>query len=560
MPDSGNSVLDFATDLTPELTDFVYTFTAGGQDSKVTFSSIKSLVLDDFLTEVDNTSDANKPVSTAQQAEFDGVAALIFDPAGPYADVTEAGLAGVRINDPWYDATGQVFRRVLNLNAETAAHYAKFANDVPIERKFALSSAIDDLKAEGLWDDVILFAPFGSLYNAATGTTRYALVGPDLTGVVAAPELTTQEFTADQTFSLLAGATRTTGSVVSWSSAIATVPATGTLACLQNTSASSGRTRLYYDGGGIKTQTQGGGSQQIITYSPATYYNASSSPRVYIATVDASLDEGRFSLDGAAPYVTDYNGVHTDGAMDLVNVLLSEDTAYHGQLVYDRVLTDSEMVTINTIIREHLMPLEHSILLDGDSIMAIDYLPSAGTSYKGIFTADVSARATVVDNLATGGETTVDILAGVTAQITGAPADADGTDLLYIFNGCTNDLSRRGAGTAGDWSNSDIYGRLVSIAAAARAEGRKAICLTATQTFGKLSTAYNADVLLINQMIKDGVVSGDFDGVILLHETLAAEDPSYPSNPLIMADGVHPDEELGQQLMGQAFVDYLSAQ
>tara|TARA_R110000772_G_C13279352_1_gene436944 strand:- start:405 stop:1967 length:1563 start_codon:yes stop_codon:yes gene_type:complete len=498
---------------------------------------------------------------TLTQTEKDQLAenwpdAFSVAPAGPFADLAASGVGGVDIGDQWFNPQGQVAVRYYAINSEATAHYASFANTVSEQVKYRLSSCIDQLKAASLWDDLVEFVPFGTQYNAGTGTTRYALVGDDLTGVTIAPSGTRQLFAANQYFTLPTTLQdpRIEATMSIGGSRLQTTPSSGIFIELRNTSdPGDGQLFFWFNGGTLQVQTAGDTTQDNAAYSPTTTYSSLTN-HVFSTSGSVSNNRSRFAVDAGTPQVI--VPTHGVASRDFDYFRLSDDIAYSSLMVWDRELTDAELVTLNTILRDTIFTNPGSMILDGDSIIA-----STGgitPSYAARTVDDPDLDMTSLQNIATGGHTTVDILAGVTSGVTGAAADAVGAEKWYACNGGANDVARLVTGAAGDWTTAAIHGRMRDIAALAQAEGRLVAVITPILLADtNAASIYNSNLMeLRDLLIAD--VGTYFDGVIDLHKSFLAVNANYQNDITIINDaGVHPYTETGQEAMSAAYTIFL---
>ena len=537
--------------------------TTGGSISNLVLTSTQSLTSTQKAQVRDNiglalttfgTSELANPVKENLALQWPEAVAG-SQPSGPFSTVKDARQRGVEYGDTYYDDSLALRVNVVVLSNEVSAHYAQFENDVPLYTKERLSNCIAQLKAADLWGDLIQFVPFGTKYQPDTGTTLYAVKGNDMTGTTVASAGDRQTFGASVTFALPTTDQdpRQECTSVNWVSKLSSSPASGQIVTIQNSTVADGKAQFWWDGGGLRVTTSGDGYQDIPFYSPATTIGSVST---MVAFMSNSVDdlECTASIDDGA--IFDVPITHGVTARDLTINMLSDDLEYSGTAVFDKVLSLAERQTFNTILRETIFNMPLSVVHDGDSIIA----GTGGITPSWMARAVASTGVDMVSfsNIATGGHTTVDILAGVATGLAGIGSEPSGAAKWYLFNGATNDISRAWTGTAGSWEAADVYDRLKDIAAAARSAGRLAAIYTPLKRSDTSPTSpgalYNDRLMEIRDMIlaDDGTF---FDGVIDLHKHFYAANSTY-QNSVLLSDGLHPFTDAAQDLMSNALLEW----
>ena len=476
-------------------------------------------------------------------------------PSGPYTDQSAANLAGINLGTQWHNDTGQVY--IMTLDSSANSYFSSFTSSISEQRQISVSHGITKMKEAGLWNDVISFYLFGTAFNSPTQGTIYPVVGNTITTFTDDPGPINQtsphssagglhEFGNPDTVNPLEKATS-----ISWSSPLGTIPTAGLLAGVESVPSTDGGMRFWWDGAGLKAQSIGGLTQDILLYSPTTSIG-SLGPSIFGVSIDPDINEVRYYLNDDAPFVQNYP--HGDTGIDLIIRSFSDDVAYHGDLIYNRVLTDAEHTTLNTIINDHFFLKNREVIVDGDSILAGSVVPRW---YDQVEDEPANVVA-VIDNNANGGDTTTMILANALTGIQGAPALSDGAEGYFIFNGGVNDLSSRifSGNTSGN-SNQDIFDRLVDIAAVGRAQGLKSVVQTLNKS-GSGNAEFNTAVDAINSMLRADTGT-NFDGVIDLDATLAAYDSEYYNNSAVYSDNIHPYTTQGQTLVADAWGAFFQA-
>jgi len=493
----------------------------------------------------------------------ENIGAGIISVAGPYSNFSEAVADGVQEGDLWRDLDNRIFYGGYNLSDDVVAYFAQFTNSTSREEKIRISRLLDTISTKPYLSSVKSLQLLRYGQNINTGTTRYGLLGDDLTGLTldGSPSVLGQAWSADQYVRLGAQFAGSTTLVVwgepkgssQWASYQGLFGVTADVA----SSGHNDHGFIRIDsraGGNLSATTRGpGGPLDEHTFSPST--QAHTLPRTVFALVRDEGSSGDVSLYRDGTLVETYSTtipLHTE----LEDLQFGDEWRFAGSMLINDALTSSEVTSLTEEIKATVYRDQWKVLVEGDSLSRTSTnshlnttVPITGETHFMTVAGNDHPELDYefLENDAVGGARTDEMEADFTTLLAGHTVPSGAENYVLRIMGGTNDINQNSSSP----DPAAYYANLKSMWSEARDAGYKVVACTIPRRATTVTNYSNvlAATLELNELIKSDRTLYDALEDVDAAFIAASGGTAYADNATYYVDETHPYEAAGQAVL-----------